>query len=125
MEITVTYHCPRAFLKPYIFSDNKNDTFCHKSLKLLALSTYPTVPSHLSFRTQLPYFYSQQPQPSGCEFTPLEMMPRCFAVPPAAGLGPRIVPAGFDASLKFLMGLTHPKALTYHFDYELWADREI
>jgi len=35
-------------------------------------------------------------------FTPLEMMPRCSA----AGLGPRIIPAGFDAPLEFLTGFT-------------------
>ena len=36
-------------------------------------------------------------------FTPLEMMPRssCFAVPPTAGLGPNIIPAGFDTPLGF------------------------
>ena len=39
---------------------------------------------------------------------PLEMMLRRSVIPPTMGLGPRIVPAGFDASLKFLMGLTHP-----------------
>jgi len=39
MEITVTYHCPRAFLKAYIFGKAKNDKFCHNSLKLLALSS--------------------------------------------------------------------------------------
>ncbi len=31
------------------------------------------------------------------------MMPRCSA----AGLGPRIIPAGLDALLEFLTGFTH------------------
>ena len=35
-------------------------------------------------------------------FTPLEIMPRCFA----AGLDFRIIPAGFNAPLEFLTGFT-------------------
>ena len=35
-------------------------------------------------------------------FTPLEIMPRCSA----AGLDFRIIPAGFNAPLEFLMGFT-------------------
>jgi len=35
-------------------------------------------------------------------FTPLEIMPRCSA----AGLGFRIIPAGFNAPLEFLTGFT-------------------
>ena len=35
-------------------------------------------------------------------FTPLEIMPRCSA----AGLSPRIIPAGFNAPLEFLTGFT-------------------
>jgi hypothetical protein len=35
-------------------------------------------------------------------FTPLEIMPR-YSV---AGLSPRIIPAGFNAPLEFLTGLT-------------------
>ncbi len=37
-------------------------------------------------------------------FTPLEMMPRCFAVPPTAGSGPNIIPAGFDPLRQRLRG---------------------
>jgi hypothetical protein len=52
-----------------------------------------------------------------CDFTPLEIMPRCSAVPPLAGLDFRIIPAGFipfrdksltgfNAPLEFLTGFT-------------------
>jgi hypothetical protein len=37
---------------------------------------------------------------SGGNFTPLEIMPHCFA----AGLDFRIIPAGFNAPLEFLTG---------------------
>jgi hypothetical protein len=46
--------------------------------------------------------------PAGGLFTPLERMPRCFALYPAkrgtvqgfaAGLGPNIIPAGLDTTL--------------------------
>lgn len=57
MEITVTYHCPRAFVKPYILSKTKNDKFCHNSIKLLSLSTHPAVSHHLPFGTQSLFFY--------------------------------------------------------------------
>jgi hypothetical protein len=43
---------------------------------------------------------------SNSSFTPLEMKPRSSA----AGLGPRIIPAWFDAPLKFLTGFTHVAA---------------
>jgi len=36
--------------------------------------------------------------------TPLEMMPRCSAVLPAAGLDPRTIPAGFGAPRESLTG---------------------
>ena len=36
-------------------------------------------------------------KPGWRSFTPLEMMPRCFA----AGVGPDMVPAGFDTPLGF------------------------
>ena len=39
-------------------------------------------------------------------FTPLEIMPRCSAVPPVAGLHFRTIPAGFSAPLEFLTGFT-------------------
>ena len=47
---------------------------------------------------------------SNSSFTPLEMEPRSSAVPPTAGLGPRIIPAWFDAPLKFLTGFTRVAA---------------
>jgi hypothetical protein len=39
---------------------------------------------------------------SGGNFTPLEIMPHCFA----AGLDFRIIPAGFNAPVEFLTGFT-------------------
>ena len=39
---------------------------------------------------------------SGGNFTPLEIMPHCFA----AGLDFKIIPAGFNATVEFLTGFT-------------------
>jgi len=39
-------------------------------------------------------------------FTPLEIMPRCSAVPSMARFHFRMIPAGFNAPLEFLTGFT-------------------
>ena len=58
MEITLTYHSPRAFLKPYILAKTQTNKFCHNGLKLLALSTHPAVSRYSPFRIQSLLFHN-------------------------------------------------------------------